>query len=240
MQTIPRQRSFTLIEPSDRLRAHSFTLIELLVVIAIIAILASMLLPSLAQAKEKAKSATCQANQKQIFAAVSLYVDHSDEWYPPQMINDWAWPFWVDLVEDVLPDAKAGTTSGYNNELFYCPSEFKHHSISDIGNNSYILACIWVGAPHTLNWSLLRSIKQVTKPAERILTVDSKEPSVAMGSWYVGGGFVTGGVGIGTSKPYPPRHNMGMNAVFCDGHMQWITASQMVNDRMELFGANGL
>jgi prepilin-type processing-associated H-X9-DG protein len=33
---------------------------------------------------------------------------------------------------------------------------------------------------------------------------------------------------------------MGMNAVFCDGHLQWMPASQMVNNRMELFGGNGL
>ena len=74
------------------LRRKGFTLIELLVVIAIIAILAAILFPVFAKAREKARQASCQANQKQIMLAFAQYRTDYDGrcnpcWYGP----GWGW-----------------------------------------------------------------------------------------------------------------------------------------------------
>jgi prepilin-type N-terminal cleavage/methylation domain-containing protein/prepilin-type processing-associated H-X9-DG protein len=105
------------------LRRRGFTLIELLVVIAIIAILAAILFPVFAQAREAARKASCQSNLKQIGNALLMYVQDYDEMFPPFSergnLEAWAYPTggptWANAMQ---PYAK-------NYNIVTCPSQSK-------------------------------------------------------------------------------------------------------------------
>jgi prepilin-type N-terminal cleavage/methylation domain-containing protein len=73
---------------ANPLRKHAFTLIELLVVIAIIALLISILLPSLNRAREEAKKVKCVANLKEIGIAMHMYFTDNKDWFPYEKRNE--------------------------------------------------------------------------------------------------------------------------------------------------------
>jgi prepilin-type N-terminal cleavage/methylation domain-containing protein/prepilin-type processing-associated H-X9-DG protein len=213
-------------------RKTGFTLIELLVVIAIIAILAAILFPVFAQARDKARQTMCLSNMRQISTGMTLYVQDYDDTFPSQPASDVCWIFWI---ESYISKPKNFTEARGN--VYSCPSN--PHVISQAANELRLYP--WLPAKYGLtlkggryswhcsyciNDSIIgetglqfTSLASWQRPSEEYLfletrtdtDVDSNDVDAANNEVFMG-------------------HSTGMNIVYVDGHVKWLRDSRVPKD----------
>lgn len=174
---------------------HAFTLIELLVVLAIIGILIALLLPALAEARERSRKTACLNNLRQVHAGLLHYAGEGRQ-LPPSFVWNGDFVLWGELIQDTLS----------TSEVFDCPSggvENPGYGWHDIGYNE------WLNFPSHLAvfGSQGMMLHNVEKPVRTPMIVDGYYRFVRADNWQ-------------TWFHSRPRHAGLVNTMFVDGHAE--------------------
>ncbi|MFH0796613.1 MAG: DUF1559 domain-containing protein [Candidatus Omnitrophota bacterium] len=182
------------------MKKKGFTLIELLVVIAIIAILAAMLLPALARAREQARRANCISNLKQMGLATHMYAQDYSETFPV------AWPSGGRTAATDLTALVAGNYITAT-KTYVCPSSSDKATTTTSLNVGY------------LSYAYAKDLTETTT-VDSVVLIDQSGSTVSL--W-------TGTYSSNRLTATPQNHSSGegINALYVDGHVSWITAGKV-------------
>jgi len=206
-------------------RRHGFTLIELLVVIAIIAILAAILFPVFARAREKARQTACLSNMKQIALAADMYCTDYDECYPMSIYTPST--VVITFYHALQPYMK-------NTQLLQCPSEKDRILMTELqGILPIPLAPGLDAVGYNGNYAVFEDGPANALTGADHAVISQAEIPFPSETFIMGDGEIELSPNIFNSPVVIP-HNEGLNAAFCDGHAKFVKAVQTTTTYYDL------